>query len=99
MTEEELTVLRLFGQIPFLPVARRADSTEPVFLEEKDFSVEEYGQILKHLEAKGLIRIDYDKPLPGADMSAYSHYPVHGSMALAARGQQVLEFVDIQGAQ
>lgn len=99
MTQEELTVLHLFAQIPFLPVARRLDSTEPVFLEEQAFSVQEYGRILQHLEAKRLIRIDYDQPLPGADMSAYSDYPIHGSMALTARGQRVLELMDIQGVE
>ena len=33
-----------------------------------------------------------------ADMSAYSGYPVHGSMALTARGQQVLEQLERTGA-
>ena len=37
------------------------------------------------------------EPLPGADMSAYRGYPVHGSIALTARGQQVLELLDVQG--
>ena len=43
-----------------------------------------------------LIDISYD-PLPGADMRAYKGYPVHGSMALTARGQQVLELLEVQG--
>lgn len=97
MTSGEITVLKLFGQIPFLPVARCADTMEPVFLEETQYTPREYTLILQHLEAKGLIRIDYDKPMQGADMSKYEGYPIHGSMALTARGQQVLDLLDIQG--
>ena len=50
------------------------------------------------LEKKGLICIDFEKPLRGADMSAYKSYPIHGSMALTARGQQVLDILEKQGA-
>ena len=38
-----------------------------------------------------------NKDLPGADMSAYKGYPVHGSIALTQRGQQVLELIEVQG--
>jgi len=30
-------------------------------------------------------------------MSAYKDYPVHGSIALTQRGQQVLELLEVQG--
>ena len=30
-------------------------------------------------------------------MSAYTGYPVHGSIALTARGQTVLDMLEIQG--
>ena len=93
----ELAVLRSFGQCPFLPVARKVDDMISVYLEEQDYSVQEYSLILQCLEKKALIRIDYDVPLKGADMSAYKGYPVHGSMALTARGQQVLDILDTQG--
>ena len=34
LTEAELKLLRLFGETPFLPVARRPDGETPVCLEE-----------------------------------------------------------------
>jgi hypothetical protein len=49
------------------------------------------------LEKKGLVSIDYDAPLVGADMSAYKAYPVHGSIALTAGGQTVVEQLEKQG--
>ena len=92
----EMDMLIKLGQIPFLPVARKASDMVPVYLEEGD--QEENAWVLQMLEKKQLIDIRYD-PLPGADMSAYAGYPVHGSMALTARGQQVLELLEIQGYQ
>ena len=96
LTEGELHVLNSLGQIPFLPVARKADDMTPIYLEDACYSKEEYSLILQVLEKKGLISIEYD-PLPGADMSAYKGYPVHGSMALTARGQTVVELLERQG--
>ena len=96
LTEGELHILECLGQIPFLPVARKADDMTPIYLEDACYPKEEYSLILQVLEKKGLISIDYD-PLPGADMSAYKGYPVHGSMALTARGQTVVDLLDTQG--
>ena len=96
LTEGELSVLRKLGQIPFLPVARRADDMTPVYLEDGDYSREEYSLILQALEKKGLISVDYE-PLTGADMTAYKGYPVHGSMALTAGGLTVVELLETQG--
>ncbi len=93
----ELRMLQQLGQIPFLPVARLADDMTPVYREDSDYSQAEYSVILQLLEKKGLISIDYDKPLTGFPMSAYREFPVHGSFALTARGQQVLEMLEIQG--
>lgn len=95
----EMQMLQKLGQIPFLPVARRADSTEPVYLEDSDCTVEEYSLILRCLEKKGLITIDYDTPLKGFRDAGYAHYPIRGSLALTARGQQALEILEIQGAE
>ena len=97
LTQPEIDMLRTLGQFPFLPVARKADDMTPVYLEDTACTREEYSLVLQVLEKKNLIDIDYDKPLPGADMSAYTGYPVHGSMALTAKGQTVLEMLDIQG--
>ena len=49
------------------------------------------------MEKKGLISLDYDKPLKGFDDSAYSAYPIRGSMALTERGQLVLDLIERQG--
>lgn len=97
LTDGEVTILRSLGQYSFLPVARKADDMTPVYLEECDYTKEEYSLILQVLEKKNLICIDYT-PLPGADMSAYTGYPVHGSMGLTQRGQQMLELLELQGA-
>ena len=97
LTEGEISFLQMLGQIPFLPVARRADDMIPVYLEDSDHTREEYSLILQVLEKKGLISLDYDKPLRGFDMSAYKGFPVHGSMALTQRGQTVLEMIETQG--
>ena len=97
LSAPELAVLRRLGQIPFLPVARRADDMNPVCLEDDMKDIEQLSLCLQLLEKKGLISIDYDAPLTGTDMSAYGGLPVHGSIALTARGQSVLELLEIQG--
>lgn len=97
LTSGEVTVLQSLGQYSFLPVARKADDMTPVYLEQTEYTKEEYSLILQVLEKKNLISIDYS-PLMGADMSAYAGYPVHGSIALTQRGQQVLELLELQGA-
>lgn len=97
LTEGEAAMLRRLGQIPFLPIARRADEVTPVYLEETERTVEEYGLILECLEKKGLVSLDFDRPLAGFDDRAYAAYPIRGSMALTARGQNVLEMLELQG--
>lgn len=99
MTEPELEILSTLAQIPFLPIGRRMDDPAPVYLEEDAHSPEEYTLILQCLEKKALISLDFDRPLMNADYSRYAHLPIHGSMALTARGQQVLELLDLQGAE
>ena len=99
LTDGEISVLESLGQFSFLPVARRADDMMPVYLEESFYAKEDYSLILQCLEKKGLIRIDYDKPLSGADMTAYQGFPVHGSFALTERGYTVLDLLETQGIQ
>ena len=99
LTREEITVLHKFAQTPFISAARKIDDATPIYLEDQDFTVEEYGIILTLLERKGLIRIDFDIPIKNADVSIYADYPIVGSMALTARGQQVLDILEVQGAQ
>ncbi len=91
----ELALLKRFAQIPFLPVARKASDTEPVYLEDGDPI--QNALVIACLEKKGLIDIDYHMPLERFDYSAYAAYPLQGSMALTARGQEVLDTLDLQG--
>ena len=94
LTDGEIKMLQKFAQYPFLPVARNAGDEQPVYLEESD---EPYGLILACLEKKGLIDIDYHAPLRGFHYGDYAAYKLHGSMALTARGQSVLELLDLHG--
>lgn len=94
LTEKEVAFLQYLGQVAFLPVARKMGEETPIYLEEGDR--EENSLLLLILEKKGLISLDYDKPLKNFDMSAYSAYPVQGSIALTERGQKVLEILDLQ---
>lgn len=93
----ELMVLGKLAQIPFLPVARRADCPDPIYLEDSDCSKEEYTNILLCLEKRGLITLDFDKPLKGFDCSAYAGYPIVGSFALTQRGQELVLILERSG--
>lgn len=95
LTQKEIDFLNLLGQYAFLPVARRMGDLTPVYLE--DGEPEERSLLLQLLEKKGLISLDYDKPLGGFDEAAYAAYPIRGSMALTERGQKVLELMEYQG--
>lgn len=96
LSEGEISLLRALGQYSFLPVARKTDDMTPVYREETDYSEEEYSLFIALLEKKQLIYLDYI-PLSGANMGQYQDLPVHGSMGLTKRGQQVLELLEIQG--
>ena len=96
LTQPELDVLKELGQIPFLPVARTMGDLTPVCLELPG-DREQTSLVLQCLEKKGLISLDFALPLKGFDDSAYAPWPIRGSMALTARGQQVLELVEYQG--
>ena len=93
---EEIRFLGELGQYSFLPVARKMSDMIPVYLENGEENKELMSLVIQCLEKKMLIDISYD-PLPGADMRAYKGYPVHGSIALTQRGQQVLELLEVQG--
>ena len=97
LNEGELQMLDTLGEIPFLPVARKMGDLTPVYLEDEKYSVDEYSLILQCLEKKGLVSLDYDKPLKNFDDSAYAANPIRGSMALTERGQLVLEMIQRQG--
>ncbi len=96
LSEGEVALLKALGQYSFLPVARKTDDMTPVYREETDYSEEQYSIFIALLEKKQLIYLDYT-PLSGAKMGLYADLPVHGSMGLTRRGQQVLELLEIQG--
>ena len=81
----------------FLPVARKMGEADPVYLEEGPEKQEAYCLLLQCLEKKGLVSLDYDKPLKGFDETTYGAYPIRGSIALTERGQKALELLELQG--
>jgi hypothetical protein len=99
LSQGEIDFLMELAQIPFLPVARKMGDLTPVYLEAPEMSTEEWSLILQCLEKKGLISLDYDKPLKLFDDSAYGAYPIRGSMALTERGHSVVELMEMQGIQ
>ena len=95
VTQPELDFLNELAQYAFLPVARTLGDLTPIYPEGD--GREEMSLLLQVLEKKGLISLDYDKPLKGLPESAYGAYPLRGSMALTERGQKVLELLEYQG--
>ena len=97
LADGEVEMLQKLAQIPFLPVARRADTMDPMYFEDSEHTAEEYSLILQCREKRGLISIDYDMPLKGAYGEAYAPYPVRGSFALTAKGQETVDILELQG--
>ena len=93
----EIEMLRTLGQFAFLPVARKADDPTPIYLEETEYNPAEYSLFLQCLEKRGLISIDFDKPLKRAYKEAYAPYPIKGSVALTAKGLDILDVLETQG--
>lgn len=96
LTKAEINFLQELGAVAFLPVARLTGEDTPVFPENP---AESLSLVLRCLEKKGLISLDYHRPLKGCQSSAYASYPIQGSMALTERGQRVLELMEIQGVE
>lgn len=97
LTEKEISFLQYMAQIPFLPVARALGEDTPVYEDGGDSG--ENAMLLRCLEKKDLISLDYDLPLKNYAEHWYVSRPIRGSMALTARGQQVLELLEYQGSQ
>ena len=98
LSQPEVDFLNDLAENAFLPVARKAGDNTPIYREDEKQTQEQYSLILICLEKKGLVSIDFDRPLQGADMSSYDDCPICGSIALTARGQEVLDILDKQGA-
>lgn len=97
LTQAEENVLRQLSQIPFLPVGMAPDSALPVYLEAEEAAAPAYGAAILGLQQKGLIQLDSQRPLGSFSYEAYGACSRRGSMALTARGQAVVELLEIQG--
>ena len=91
LTELEIRLLALLGQVAFLPIARKPADEYPVCMELPGYTPADTGLALVCLEKRGLADISYDTPLKGADMSAYTGCCVHGSAGLTEKGQQAAD--------
>ena len=96
MTDEEIRLIQLLGQVAFLPVGRTMGDETPIYFGD-DLSQELGSLALQCLEKKQLITIDYDQPLKGFDYGSLCHPYYRGSIGLTQRGQQALELLEIQG--
>ena len=96
LTELEMQLLRQFGELAFLPVACTRTSETPVYLTTLDSRAAVSAAILA-LQIKRLISVDFALPLQGFDYAGYEAYPIRGSMALTAAGQEALDSLEIQG--
>lgn len=97
LTAAEIDFLDQLGQIPFLPVARNLGDLTPIYLEEGEEKQAHYALVLQCLEKKGLVSLDYDKPLRNCSDPSYDPYPIRGSISLTERGQKVLQMLEYQG--
>ena len=97
LTQGEIDLLQELAVYAFLPVARKADDMTPFYPEGTEYTLEEYSAILMHLERKGLISMDYGAPVGKYPADLYGRWPVHGSMALTQRGQEVVDSLQITG--
>ena len=95
LTEDELSVLRRFAETPFLPLVKKADGLPLCPALEGD--TERLAAVLRNLESKGLVSLDYHLPLSNFDYGSYAPWPFHGSAALTAAGQEALDSLEVQG--
>ena len=96
LTEAEIRLLRRFGELAFLPAACTRTNETPVYLSDLGGRAEISAAILA-LQVKRFISVDFALPLQGFDYVGYEDYPVRGSMALTAAGQEALDSLNIQG--
>lgn len=95
LTEDEVALLKRFGQVAFLPVVKNCESGEVILPDAEDTG--SGGLAAYGLGQKGLISLDMDIPLSNYDYGKYSAGFHCGSAALTGGGQAALEQMDIQG--
>ena len=93
----EIDILRELAVCPFLPVGLNSRTGEPFCLEFPDMDEKIVPLALSVLEKRGFIRIDYDIPLAGFAYEGYEGCFRRGSLALTAKGQDVIERLAVQG--
>ena len=96
LTQAEANFLLTFAELPFQPVVGKSVSDCPVYAfpactPEENHVPGVHPELISVLAGKGLIEVDYDIPLSNYDYQGFEGYPLHGSMALTYRGQQVLD--------
>lgn len=96
LTAEELSILHRLEELPFLPVGFRGNGHHPICLDCPG-DPKAISDALTALRQKRLISLDPDIPLQGFDYAAYGALSRHGSMALTALGQEVLDLLCMQG--
>ena len=84
------------GELAFLPAACTRTDETPVYLDGSENRAQTSAAILA-LQIKRLISVDFALPLKGFDYAGYEAWPIRGSMALTAAGQEALDSLDIQG--
>ena len=82
ITELELNLLQTLWQYAFLPVLRKADDPVFVYPDAEPSRLYEYSLALQCLEKKGLIDIDFSKPLQNYTHPMMERYPICGSIGL-----------------
>lgn len=98
LTPSELEILQQLAVTPLLPAGFSNRGKRPICLECSG-DREAVSDTLLALRQKRLLSLDPEIPLQGFDYSAYGDLPLHGSLALTALGQQVVELLEIQGAE
>lgn len=96
LTPLELSLLREFAVLAFLPVGCTRSDDTPIYHTTLGAAAE-VSAALCALRLKRLISIDYALPLRGFDYAAYTDCALRGSMALTAAGQEALASLDLQG--
>ena len=91
-----LRLLRQFAELAFLPAACTRTDETPVYLDGSENRAQTSAAILA-LQIKRLVSVDFALPLKGFDYTGYEAWPIRGSMALTAAGQEALDSLDIQG--
>ena len=91
----ESALLDVFSVTPFLPVAIDRQSGR-ILLTDPEMEPNAAALALRMLQKRGLVRVDADLPLPNADYRGYEGW-THGSAALTARGQELLDTMEYQG--